>query len=593
MQVEELSTLNIGKPFIQAWKGAGINELTEVQEAALSDSDILNGQNAVIVAPTSSGKTFIGEVLAVRVASSLHRVIYLVPYKALADEKYADFSEAYRDLGLPVVVSSGDHSEFDRDIRRGDFSIAVIVYEKLAQLLVQSPGIISDCHLVVVDETQLLGDKNRGPLLEMLLTKIKRGKPSPQILCLSATVGALNDFHLWLGAKVIEITGRPVPLWEGVFEKPGDVTFYNVAEGKTESRNIGGSVPAAGKDDLIDSAVRATEEGKQLLIFRTKVDDTERTAEKLAQVLPHQTVAAEARQRIMLLEDTPLREFLDKNIEKRIAYHNAGLSLEERRLVEDLFRQGVLRIIVTTTTLAAGVNLPVDTVIVADHKRWDTSRRTNVAIGIGEYKNCAGRAGRYGKKQAGTCLLLGEVRGQANILETQYIHGDLPKLESAIPQQPDLAKHLLGLVAERLGESKADIVSLFRESFAFRSYYVPGGFESELIEAIESGIDELISLQLVEVKDRKLTATPLGAVCARSGVSVKTFGTLETLVRLAPVDAIPAAEIFQGITDVEEMKSLRPFSREKRAGLLSRWITGEGVMDLSGDYSTSQYSIGY
>src|SRR5687768_2655641 len=134
----------------------------------------------------------------------------------------------------------------------------------------------------------------------------------------------------------------------------------------------------------------------------------------------------------MLLEDTPLRGFLAKNIEKRVAYHNAGLALDERRLVEDLFRQGTLRMIVTTTTLAAGVNLPADTVIIADYKRWDNSKRTNVAIGVGEYKNCAGRAGRYGKKKAGTSFLLTDVPGQTSILEGQYIHGDSPKLESAI-----------------------------------------------------------------------------------------------------------------------------------------------------------------
>ena len=67
---------------------------------------------------------------------------------AIAEEKYAEFKERYGNLGISVVISDGDHTRFDKDIRRGDFGIAVIVYEKMAQLLIQSPGILVDCSLI-------------------------------------------------------------------------------------------------------------------------------------------------------------------------------------------------------------------------------------------------------------------------------------------------------------------------------------------------------------------------------------------------------------------------------------------------------------
>ncbi|GAF69153.1 unnamed protein product, partial [marine sediment metagenome] len=121
MNVQELAKLGIDSPFIKAWEDKGISELTEIQAVALSDDSLQQGRNVVIVAPTSSGKTFIGEVFAVRSASTLHRAIYLVPFKAIAEEKYKEFSETYSSLGLPIVVSSGDHAEFDADIRRGEF----------------------------------------------------------------------------------------------------------------------------------------------------------------------------------------------------------------------------------------------------------------------------------------------------------------------------------------------------------------------------------------------------------------------------------------------------------------------------------------
>ena len=78
--------------------------------------------------------------MAAKSAFSLKRAIFLVPYKAIAEEKYAEFRERYGPIGISVAISDGDHTGFDRDIRRGDFGVAVIVYEKMAQLNHPIPG---------------------------------------------------------------------------------------------------------------------------------------------------------------------------------------------------------------------------------------------------------------------------------------------------------------------------------------------------------------------------------------------------------------------------------------------------------------------
>jgi len=592
MRGKELTTFGISPQFIDAWKSKGIEDLTEIQEVALTDPSLRQGQNALIVAPTSSGKTFIGEVLAVRAASTLHRAIYLVPYKALADEKYLEFYETYGDLGISIVVSSGDHAEFDAEIRRGDFGIAVIVYEKLALLLVQSPGIISDCHLVVVDEAQLIRDRDRGALLELLLTKIKRLDPSPQIVCLSATVSDLGGFDSWLQAKVIEAKDRPVPLWEGVVEGFKSVNLHNVADNQAKTSDFGVAASVENHETVLEELVKHLLPEEQMLIFRTQVDATERTAARLAQAVAHRPVPRDVQDRIMTLEDSPLRSFLEKHIERRIAYHNAGLSPEERRLVEALFREGILQVIVTTTTLAAGVNLPADKVVIADFKRYDQLRRTRVAIDVAEYRNCAGRAGRYGKRAAGTSLLLAETAGQTQILESEYIYGNPPKLDSAIPMRPDFATHVLGVIAEQLADTKFDIIELFRESFAFASFYQPGGYETLMVEAIDSEIKRLLELGLVEEEDDRFKVTPLGRVAARSGVSIETFGVLESFVSNNSMDTLSVQDIFHAIADVSEMKPLRPFSAAQRAELLTRWVQGESAMILTRNYS-KKYSLGY
>ena len=90
-----------------------------------------------------------------------------------------------------------------------------------------------------------------------------------------------------------------------------------------------------------------------------------------------------------------------------------GTSTEKIKEVEDAFRDGFLKVLVSTTTLAMGVNLPADSVVIADHERWDPRNRINRNIDIAEYKNCAGRAGRLGQSQRGQSYLLVDEQGFA------------------------------------------------------------------------------------------------------------------------------------------------------------------------------------
>ena len=236
MTIDTLVSKGIQQPLIDTWKNTGISTLTECQDRVLAHEPLWAGQNILVVAPTSSGKTFVGEVLAARSAFSLKRAIFLVPYKAIAEEKYGEFKERYGTLGISVVISDGDHTTFDRDIRRGDFGIAVIVYEKMAQLLIQSPGILVDCSLIVVDEIQTIANRTRGPSLEILLTHIRQLGEQPQIIGLSATMSDLGGLDSWLDADVINIQKRPVPLWEGIAFPFGSSQLENTADQRTSPR---------------------------------------------------------------------------------------------------------------------------------------------------------------------------------------------------------------------------------------------------------------------------------------------------------------------------------------------------------------------
>jgi helicase len=193
VRVSELIRFGAPPAIAKVWVEQ-IDELTEIQAKAV-EGGVFDGEtNLLVVAPTSAGKTLVGEMAA---ASASYRTrrhgIFLVPYRALADEHYANFRDRYGDL-LNVVISTSDWTEFDDDIRAGNFGLAVLTYEKLMGLLIDHPQLLDRCSVLVVDEVQMLGDPSRGAGLEKLLTQVLLHDQSPQLVALSEM--ASDDFFV-------------------------------------------------------------------------------------------------------------------------------------------------------------------------------------------------------------------------------------------------------------------------------------------------------------------------------------------------------------------------------------------------------------
>ena len=168
----ELSLLKqIPKDILTELEKRGIKNLEEFQVEAIKKG-VLEGENLLVCAPTSSGKTLIGELALVKKAYSSRGCFYVVSHKALAEEKYRLFSTTYEANNyFNIAITTGDHTRFDDDL--GSYGIIITTYEKFSQLLISKPDLISLVSLVVVDEAQILGDVNRGPNLETLLIKLK------------------------------------------------------------------------------------------------------------------------------------------------------------------------------------------------------------------------------------------------------------------------------------------------------------------------------------------------------------------------------------------------------------------------------------
>ena len=217
MKMTELLRYDIPPEVIRLWQARESDALLPIQELAIKRHSLFGNGNLLIQAPTSSGKTFVGEMAAIQTALRRKKVVYLVPLKALAEEKHLDFDEKYTPYGLKVIISTRDHRQFDAQLESGDFSIAIVVYEKLSQVLVRRPERFAEVELLIADELELLSDPERGANAELLLTQVLQS--GCRVIGMSAVLGEADKLAGWMRADLVQHDRRPVELRYGVLHE--------------------------------------------------------------------------------------------------------------------------------------------------------------------------------------------------------------------------------------------------------------------------------------------------------------------------------------------------------------------------------------
>jgi helicase len=130
--------------------------------------------NLLVIAPPSSGKSFIGEMAAISRVIHHKKIIYLVPLRSPAEEKYRHFKNLYNSHGAETVISTRNHGEEDYRIILGTYKIAVIAYEKFNYFLLKYPKLLDDVSLVIIDEMQAINHPKWGPLLEDIIEQLHK-----------------------------------------------------------------------------------------------------------------------------------------------------------------------------------------------------------------------------------------------------------------------------------------------------------------------------------------------------------------------------------------------------------------------------------
>jgi helicase len=528
MKMRELIRYNVPAEIVALWEARESETLLPVQEAAVKRHDLFGSGNLLVQAATSSGKTFIGEMAAIHTALRRKKVILMEPLKALTEEKYRDLAEKYAGYGLKVILSTRDHREHDQDLEAGDFSIAVVVYEKLAQLLVRRPERISEIDLVLADELELLSDPDRGAMAELLLTRILRG--DCRLIGLSAVIGGADRLAQWMNAQLVVSERRPVELRYGVVHE-GVFRYRTYNEyGEGEENLVCGCEP---EDILLRNVRQFAEADESTVIFVKAKHESRIGAERIAAhlTLPAAAAALEA---LRDLEPTRSRDALRETLSAGVAFHNADLSPDERHIVEKAFREREARVLVSTSTLAAGLNLPAHNVFITPEK-WCGSDRHEMPwkapLLRSEYENMSGRAGRYGAGcEFGRSLLIAATPFDRETLWRRYIEGERETIQPRLGRQP-LETHVLGLVASRCCAVPEELTEFLESTLTgvwiWRESQPIEETEARIRAAVHRCIDTGV---LTLTGEDRLEATPFGKAAAAKGILIGTARALETWI---------------------------------------------------------------
>ncbi len=482
----------LNREWLEVFEDEGIRELYPPQEDAIKK--LFTGKNLVVAIPTASGKTLIGYMGILRAFKMGLKSVYIVPLRALAMEKYEELKR-FEKFGMRVALAMGDYDSPAGYLKYYDVVIATS--EKMDSILRHDLEYAYNLGVVIVDEVHLMGEPSRGPTLEMVISKIRDVNDEAQIIALSATIKNSREIAEWLNAEHIYSEFRPVPLKLGVYYD--DTLLFedgNKVEVKHDAINIGNLVR------------RSISLGGQVLIFVNRRKSAESLAEKLKRRVEKFLTEEERDELRSMAEDLLAEEYtiygekIAKLLSHGVAFHHAGLSNKQRGMVEKAFKKRLLKVIVATPTLAAGINLPSRTVIVRDVTRYDGF--SSVYIPVMEVKQMLGRAGRPKYDRYGEGIIYARSENRAETYMEMYIKGETENIESQLSNDSALRIHILALIASDMVNKEDELYEFFSKTFY--------GFKmpvENLRRKVERILDFLEEHEFI-TKKRLIMATPLG-----------------------------------------------------------------------------------
>src|SRR3989338_777298 len=379
------------------YKGLTLDKFQEDAIAAIEEN-----KSVVVSAPTGSGKTLIADYIIDRDVKKGLQVVYTAPIKALSNQKYKEFSRDYGEKNVGLLT--GDV------VRNSSAPILIMTTEIYRNMVLADDPAIREVTYVIFDEIHFINDIERGYVWE---ESIIFSPPHIRMLCLSATIPNAHEFAKWIrtikghDVAVVQHTTRPVPLHLGFYDAElGMTTLEQIRDlagipdyhhQMSRHRNRPQRFRQASHLDI----VRQLEGKTPCIFFSFSRMGCQQKAKELAGrkwFQPNPVIMAFMHEKLKCapkgINELESARLLRNTLPYGIGFHHAGLLPIMKEIVEELFGQGLLKVLYTTETFAVGINMPAKTVCIESLRKFDgiTFRPMNSK----EYFQMAGRAGRRG-----------------------------------------------------------------------------------------------------------------------------------------------------------------------------------------------------
>ncbi|KAK2004631.1 DEAD/DEAH box helicase [Colletotrichum falcatum] len=513
------------RPLVRNFHSLGIKIMYPWQKTCLRGPGLLAGERNLI--PVLMLKRVLEDKNA--------KVLLVLPYVALVQEKVRWLRNIVQGVPKPTDEIEDEKRVWRRRADEGsirvigffggskikptwfDFDVGVCTIEK-ANALINTA--IDDCSInrlkaVVLDELHMIDDDHRGYLMELMGTKLLTLPQPVQIIGMSATMSNINLLAEWLGAHSYETRYRPVPIeehlvYEGSIYPAATTsellkTANNLKTGtqpeRLTSRAIRRVEPSSHKefqDPVLNAVVSLASEtaraGYGALVFASSRHGCESDARWIARVMPTQNELDPAlvENRIDLLAElrslgTGLDPVLEETVPMGVAFHHAGLTIEERELIANAYDIGVIKVCIATCSLAAGINLPARRVIL------HSARMGRDFVGPSMLRQMRGRAGRKGKDEVGETYLCCRKDDLEQVVD--LMHAEIPHITSGLmTDKQRIQRALLEVIAVRLATSRDGLDEYIRKTLLSHS----SSFEA-LHNCVEGSLQNLQKMEFVTI----------------------------------------------------------------------------------------------
>ncbi|KAJ3970368.1 hypothetical protein EV361DRAFT_802192 [Lentinula raphanica] len=493
------------------------------------------------LAPTGSGKTVLFELAIIKMLSEaretgeLVKCVYVAPTKALCSERYKDWANKFEPLGIKCCELTGDTVQFGKSAW-GDAKNATIIittgekWDSLTRNWDDHRQQLTQVQLFLVDEVHILNE-TRGSTLEVIVSRMKLRGKAVRFVLVSATVPNIQDIASWIGkdaqngdARVYEFGEdyRPCKLIRHVVSFP-------------RSRGQSDFVFSKNLDYKLFQTLQTHSVGKPILIFVSTRKGVFSTADQLVkdfnesaakkQTLPWTRPGSRVDR---IFNDKRLGEYATLGI----GVHHAGLTPSDRRAIEELFLSKILRVVIATTTLAVGVNLPAHTVVIKGVHTFQNS--SSVEYSDLDVMQMLGRAGRPQFDKDGIAIIMCETE-----LENKYralVQGKTT-VESSL--HLNLSEHLNSEIGLGTINNMSSAKEWLKSSFLFQriqknpKHYALGKdehqtWEERVDDIVLQNIESLRNSELISKEDDNdaIMCTEYGDIMSKFYLRQRTMGLI-------------------------------------------------------------------